>query len=204
MSDTSLCPWHIKFVWKSSETFVVSARRATMLPRFATGRQHRRTQSCRHNVASICRDLRRRPHEHVFPLTSFSWFPCSLFPCSLFLVPCFLVACFLVPCFLVSKSPCWKATVACQLKENLSRRKLARVDDALGKLWMSLDCHELGADFVTRFSLCSMLKIESGFPETGNDPLQCQVAHPFTKDWKNPGSSGTQFDEVDPSYSKPT
>ena len=50
-----LCPGHITCFWKSSETFVVFARRATMLPRFATGRQHRRAQSCRHNVSSFCR-----------------------------------------------------------------------------------------------------------------------------------------------------
>ena len=42
--------------WKSSETFLVFARRATMLPCFATDGQHRRTQCCRHNV-SFCWDL---------------------------------------------------------------------------------------------------------------------------------------------------
>ena len=43
-----------KCLWKSSETFLVSARRATMLPRFATDGKNRRTQSCRHNVPPFC------------------------------------------------------------------------------------------------------------------------------------------------------
>ena len=37
----------------------MSASRATMLPRFATDGQHRRTQCCRHNVSSFCRGLMR-------------------------------------------------------------------------------------------------------------------------------------------------
>ena len=60
-----LCP--TQCFWKSSETFAVSALRATMLPRFATGGQHRRIQCCRHNVSSFCRSLskpgRRRQRE---------------------------------------------------------------------------------------------------------------------------------------------
>ena len=43
-----------KCFWKPSETFLVSARRATMLPRFATNGQHRRTHCCRHSVSSSC------------------------------------------------------------------------------------------------------------------------------------------------------
>ena len=35
----------------------MSARRATMLPRFARDGQHRRTQCCRHNVSSFCQGL---------------------------------------------------------------------------------------------------------------------------------------------------
>ena len=58
VSDTILCPGHKKCFWKSSETFLVSARRATMLPRFATDGQHCRTQSCRHNVSSFCQGLK--------------------------------------------------------------------------------------------------------------------------------------------------
>ena len=46
-----------KCFWQSSETFFVSARRATMLPRFATDGQHRRTQCCRHSVSSFFRGL---------------------------------------------------------------------------------------------------------------------------------------------------
>ena len=42
-----------------ADTNFVSARRATLLPRFATDGQHRRTQCCRHNVSSFCRGLRR-------------------------------------------------------------------------------------------------------------------------------------------------
>ena len=53
-----LCPGHKTFFWKSSETFLVSARRATMLPRLATDGQHRRTQCCRHNLSSFCQGLR--------------------------------------------------------------------------------------------------------------------------------------------------
>ena len=55
-----LCP--TQCFWKSSETFAVSALRATMLPRFATGGQHRRIQCCRHNVSSFCRSLKARLH----------------------------------------------------------------------------------------------------------------------------------------------
>ena len=51
------CAGHKKCFWKSSETFLVSARRATMSPRFATSGQHRRTQCCRHNVSLFCRGL---------------------------------------------------------------------------------------------------------------------------------------------------
>ena len=52
-----LCPGHKKCFWKSSETFLVSRRHAAMLPCFATDRQHRRTQCCRHNVSSFCQGL---------------------------------------------------------------------------------------------------------------------------------------------------
>ena len=52
----NICVRHTCF-WKSSEIFVVSARRATMLPRFAPDGQHRRAQCCRHNVSSFCRRL---------------------------------------------------------------------------------------------------------------------------------------------------
>ena len=52
-----LCPGHMKCLWKSSETFLVSGRRATMLLRFATDGQHRMTHCCRHNVSSFCRGL---------------------------------------------------------------------------------------------------------------------------------------------------
>ena len=45
-----LCPGHQKCFWKSSETFLVSAWHATMLPCFATDGQHRRTQCCHHSV----------------------------------------------------------------------------------------------------------------------------------------------------------
>ena len=48
-----LCPGHKKcFISKSSETFLVSARRATRLPRFVMYGQHHRTQCCHHNVPS--------------------------------------------------------------------------------------------------------------------------------------------------------
>ena len=53
----NICGGHKKCFWKSSETFLVSARRATLLPRFATGEQHRRTKGWRHNVSSFCRGL---------------------------------------------------------------------------------------------------------------------------------------------------
>ena len=49
-----LCPGHIKRFWKSSETFVVSARAGNI----ATGGQHRRTQCCRHNVSPLSRGLK--------------------------------------------------------------------------------------------------------------------------------------------------
>ena len=51
VADTKKC------FWKSSEKFLVSARRA-MFSRFATDGQHRRTQCCRHNVSSFCRGLK--------------------------------------------------------------------------------------------------------------------------------------------------
>ena len=53
----NICGGHRKCFWKSSETFLVSARRGTVLPRFVTDGQNRRTQCCRHNVSSFCRGL---------------------------------------------------------------------------------------------------------------------------------------------------
>ena len=50
-----LCPGQKKCFWKSPETFLVSARHAKILPRFATDGQHRRTQCCRYNVSSFPR-----------------------------------------------------------------------------------------------------------------------------------------------------
>ena len=43
--------------WKSSETFLVSVGRATMLPRFSMDGEHHRTQCWHHNVSSFCRGL---------------------------------------------------------------------------------------------------------------------------------------------------
>ena len=54
VADTNFVSSTQKCFWKYSETFLVSARRAKMLPRFATDGQHRRTQCCRHNVSLFC------------------------------------------------------------------------------------------------------------------------------------------------------
>ena len=49
---------HLSDTKNVSENLLVSALRATMLPRLATDGEHRRTQCCRHNVSSFCRGLR--------------------------------------------------------------------------------------------------------------------------------------------------
>ena len=54
----NICGGHKKCLWKPSETFLVAARRAIMLPRFATNEEHHRTHCCRHNVSSCCQGLR--------------------------------------------------------------------------------------------------------------------------------------------------
>ena len=58
VSDTNFVSCgHKKCFWKSSETFLVSAWHATMLPCFPMDGQHRRTQCCHHSVSSFCQGL---------------------------------------------------------------------------------------------------------------------------------------------------
>ena len=52
-----VCPGHKTCFWQSSGTFLVSARRGTML-NFATDVQHRRTKRRRHNASLFCQGLR--------------------------------------------------------------------------------------------------------------------------------------------------
>ena len=59
---------------RSSETFLVSARRTTTLPRFATDAHHLRTHGCRHNASSFCRGQKKKKFG---TLHEFACHPCA-------------------------------------------------------------------------------------------------------------------------------